>query len=204
LPGWGNTQAPPKAWGVGEYVAWVHDVTSTLKLSNVILFGHSFGGRIAIKYAVNYPQDLQTLILCAAAGIKPPRTMKRIALYCLAKIGRTIFQPPGLSFAGEILKRILYRLAGVTDYLKARGIMKDVLTKAVKEDLKPLLHKINIPTLILWGTEDRATPYKDGQTMARIIPNAKLVTFEGQQHNLPKYIPENLAEEITHFVMQSL
>lgn len=200
LPGFGSTPAPAKAWGVGEYVEWVQKFVQKLGLNRFVLFGHSFGGRITIKYAVKYPEQLRALILCAAAGIKPPLTFKRVALYCVAKIGRIIFKPPGLSFMGEILKRMLYRLAGVTDYLKARGIMKDMLAKAIKEDLKPLLSKIKTPTLILWGTDDSATPYKDGQTMARLIPGAKLVTFQGARHNLPKQIPEKLIEEIVKYI----
>lgn len=209
LPGFGNTPAPPNAWGVGEYVEWVREFMSAPPLmirggrgsyDKIILFGHSFGGRIAIKYALKYRAELRALILCASAGIKPPLTLKRIGLYCLAKIGKTIFSPPGLSWTGEILKRILYRVAGVNDYLRASGIMKEILQKAIREDLTSKLGSLEVPTLLLWGTEDRATPYRDGQTMARLIPNSKLVTFEGARHNLPKLIPDRLATEIIQYV----
>lgn len=201
LPGFGSTPAPAQSWGVWEYVEWVRELVSTLCHDDkVIIFGHSFGGRIAIKYAVKYPEQLRALILCAAAGIKPSLTLKRVTLYCVAKIGRMIFKPPGLNFTGEILKRILYRLAGVTDYLKARGIMKGVLAKTVKEDLKPLLQKIKTPTLILWGEEDRTTPIKDAHTITSFIAGAKLVIFKDARHNLPKQIPEKLAEEIIKYI----
>lgn len=200
LPGFGNTPVPKKAWEVGEYAEWVQEFAQKLGLDRFVLFGHSFGGRIAIKYTAKYPGQLRALILCASAGIKPPLTFKRVILYVAAKIGRAIFKPPGLSFAAEILKRILYRLAGVTDYLKARGIMKEVLKKTIKEDLTSILPSLEVPTLLLWGAADQATPYKDGQTMARLIPNAKLVTFDGERHNLPKHIPEKLAVEITTFL----
>ncbi len=200
LPGWGSTPTPQKAWSVSDYTEWAHELAGSLDLKNFVLFGHSFGGRVAIKYAIKYPDELSALILCAAAGIKPRITLKRVGLYVLAKIGRMIFKPPGLSFTGEILKKILYRAAGVNDYLKASGIMKEVLRKAVREDLTSILPSLEVSTLLLWGTRDGATPYKDGQTMARLIPNAKLVTFEGERHNLPKYIPEKLTAEINQFL----
>lgn len=200
LPGWGHTPAPEKAWNISDYTEWVDALVHTLSLKNFVLFGHSFGGRIAIKYAIKFPNELRALVLCASAGIKPGLTLKRVGLYILAKIGRAIFKPPGLSFTGEILKKILYRVAGVNDYLRASGIMKEVLHKAVREDLKPLLPRIKVPTLLLWGIEDGATPYKDGQTMARLISNSKLVTFEGERHNLPKNIPEKVAAEIIKYL----
>lgn len=178
----------------------LRDSSPTAQNDRIVLFGHSFGGRVAIKYAAKHPEQVRALILCAAAGIKMPDTIKKRALKVLAKIGKQILRVPPLSKFDTIARKALYRIAGSYDYMHGKGVMVDVLVKAVEEDLTPLLPRIKIPTLLLWGTADRATPYKDGQTMARFIPGAKLVTFEGERHNLPKHIPNRLAHEIKQYL----
>jgi len=59
-----------------------------------ILIGHSFGGRIVIKYAGKYPEKIDKLILTGAAGIKHKLTVKQRLFSILGKTGKTIFSLP--------------------------------------------------------------------------------------------------------------
>lgn len=200
LPGWGQTSQPPQAWTVNDYMRWVQQFVETLRLPPFLLFGHSFGGRVAIKYIISYPYQVQALILCAAAGIRPnPYTMKRRAIKVAAKTGKAIFSIPGLRILSSFMRRALYHIAGSNDYLKAEGVMKDTIVRVLEEDLTPLLPEIKHPTLVVWGSIDGATPLVDGQAMAKAIPKASLSVFEGVRHNIPKLVPDMLAEAITDF-----
>lgn len=201
LPGWGNTPEPPEPWTVSDYRDWVHDFAKTLDLKQFYLFGHSFGGRISIKYTINYAPDLQGLILCAAAGIKPDAyTLKRRGIKTIAKVGKATMQLPGLSKLAPFAKKVLYKLAGSNDYLKAEGVMKKTIVNVLEEDLKPLLPQIHHKTLLLWGSDDGATPISDANTMNELIKDSQLIVFPGAKHNLPKNLPEEVSKEVSSFI----
>lgn len=200
LPGWGSTDEPPKPWDVSDYVDWVREFAKEMNLKQFVLFGHSFGGRVAIKYSIKHSKDLQALILCSAAGIKPRLTPQKIILKIIAKLGGFMLSAPGIRTLSAPCRKVLYRLAGSKDYLTAEGIMKKVLIRVIKEDLTKLLRKITLPTLLLWGSKDGATPIKNGRKMNKLIPDSQLKIAKGERHNLPKHIPEKLAVEITNFL----
>src|SRR3989344_4726315 len=94
LPGFGSERTQDKPWPLDDYVNFVLNFAQAQDLNKFILLGHSFGGRIGIKFAVRYPEKLSGLILYAAAGIKPRRTFWQWVLYIFAKIGGFIFSLP--------------------------------------------------------------------------------------------------------------
>lgn len=201
LPGWGQTEAPLEAWTVSDYRDWTNDFISALGLKDIFLFGHSFGGRIAIKYCIQHPYKVKGLILCAAAGVKPdPTTAKRTVLLGLAKAGKILFSAPGISQLAPYAKRFLYKLAGSQDYNKASGVMKETIVKVLDEDLTALLPQLTNKTLLVWGTDDGATPLADGQLMNKLIPNSNLKIIDGQRHNLPKNAPKETAKHVLEFI----
>ncbi|MEG1997476.1 MAG: alpha/beta hydrolase, partial [Clostridiales bacterium] len=69
-----------------------------------------------------------------------------------------------------------------TDYQAAEGILRKIFVKVVNEDLRSYLSQIGIPTLLIWGAKDTATPLTDGQLMEREIADAGLVVFEQSGH----------------------
>jgi pimeloyl-ACP methyl ester carboxylesterase len=71
---------------------------------------------------------------------------------------------------------------GSADYRAVSGVMRGTLVRIVNEDLRPLLPRIDIPVLLIWGETDSETPLEDGQLMERLIPDAGLVVFEGAGH----------------------
>ena len=60
--------------------------------------------------------------------------------------------------------------------------MRETLVKVVNEDLEPLLPQISVPTLIIWGDMDTATPIADARRMEELIKDAGLVVCEGAGH----------------------
>lgn len=205
LPGFGSTNPPPKAWSISDYRDWLKDFSDELNVKTFILFGHSFGGRIAIKYSINFPYKLKGLILCGSAGIKPdPTTLKRKILELTAAVGKKAFSLPGINKLAPTARKVLYKVAGAGDYNRAEGVMKETIVKALEEDLTPLLNQIAIPTFLLWGSEDDATPVSDGEKMHQMIVGSKFVVLEGERHNLPWRAPKKTAGEISKFVSSKL
>ena len=81
LPGFGKSEPPLSAWGVSDYVEWVNEFVNNQGLEKFFLLAHSFGGRVAIKFAVKHPEKILNLILYEAAGIKHKKTIFQFILF---------------------------------------------------------------------------------------------------------------------------
>jgi pimeloyl-ACP methyl ester carboxylesterase len=196
LPGFGSTEPPQKAWCVADYAQWVKERLP----EEYFLAGFSFGGRVAIKLASQNPKGLKGLILINSAGIKPQNTFKRLIFCFLAKIGKIFFSVPPLSFLGPLARKVLYyQLARERGYFQAKGVMRETFKKVIAEDLQSDLRKIKIPTLILWGREDRKTPLKDGELINRLVSTSSLKIFSGSNHDLPLKLPKEVVSAINEF-----
>lgn len=180
LPGFGDTESPPTAWTVFEYGDFVEAFIQKLSLDDPILLGHSFGGRLSIILGSRGVG--KKLILTDAAGILPKRSCKYYLRVYSYKLAKKLFSlKPLLPYKDQALKRWL-RTNPSSDYAQAQGVMRQIFVKVVNQDLQPLLQKINVPTLLLWGELDTATPLSDGKLMEKLIPDAGLVVFEGAGH----------------------
>lgn len=181
LPGHGQSDEPPAIWGVEDYTQCIEELVKRLGLTNISLLGHSFGGRIGILYSSRHP-EIHKLVLVDAAGIKPKRKPE---YYIKVYTYKTLKHLLPLVFGKKNGKRLLdkYRgKAGSADYRQSSPIMRGVMSRCVNEDLKNVMPSIKAPTLLIWGSEDTATPLKDAKTMESLIPDAGLVNFEGAGH----------------------
>ena len=223
LPGFGNEPEPKKPWTTDDYANWVVQwfVTNRPPLPNPLprgegkirffLLGHSHGGRIALKIA-NRKSDFGSglrrdesqianpdhLFLCASAGLRHPRHFKRILGLTLAKLGKTLLKIPGLTSLELLGKKFLYRLVRVHDYEQASTVMRQTLINVTKEDLRPLLSKITVPTDIFWGEDDGMTPVGDAHVMHREIAGSQLHLYPGVRHRVHRERAREIGEVILH------
>ena len=202
LPGFGKEPEPEKPWTVDDYADWVEEYIRKNTEGSLLLLGHSHGGRICIKLATRKTLPIEHLYLCAAAGIRHPRHFKRITGLTLAKGGRAILSLPGCKQLQPLGKKVLYKLVRVHDYERASPTMRQTLIKISKENLRPLLKDIAIPTDIYWGTADKMTPYKDAKIMHREIPNSELHAYGGTRHSVHRDRAEEIAECIREQIAQ--
>lgn len=179
LPGFGKSSEPSVPWGIEEYTQMLEEFVDRLGLSNPIVLGHSFGGRIAINYASRNPVD--RLILVDAAGVKPRRSLKQLFSIYSFKLAKKILPVVKGKKADEIINR-MRSTKGSADYRNASDTMRRVLVKAVNTDLRKRMPLISAPTLLLWGENDTATPMRDAYIMNRLIKNSTLVSFPGAGH----------------------
>ncbi len=179
--------------------------------SKYFVFGHSFGGRVAIKMVAGESRqdsivkrqaplitsfqndNISGIIFCAAGGLSRGNPVKRAIFFVLAKLGKIflLFMP----FA-KVWKKFVYKIAREHDYEKTKGVMRDTFKNVINENLKPLIQFIKVPTLILWGEKDTMTPFADALFVKKILSKSKLVSFENDGHKLPYEKPKRLASEI--------
>lgn len=197
LPGFGQSEPPPRPWGVEEYQAFVAAFMDALRIECPTIVGHSNGGRIAIRMAATEPRRAARLVLVDSAGIRPKRTLRWYRRVGMAKLGK--YAARWLGAPGERLRaRIVGRVAS-TDYASA-GEMRPTLVRLVNSDLREYLPRITASTLLVWGAEDTDTPVADGRTMEKLIPDAGLVVLEGAGHY--SYIDQaaRFATIVRHFI----
>lgn len=182
LPGFGQSAQPPLPWDIYEYTNCIKEICNTLAIRKPILVAHSFGARIALRYACLYP--VSSMILTGAAGIKPPRTLSYyIKVYTY-----------------KIMKHFHKTQMGSEDFKHASVIMRGVLVRSVEEDLRPLLSMIQCVTLLVWGEQDLATPLWMGKVMEREMPNATLIVLEGDDHFAYFHQAQRFIAIIEHFL----
>lgn len=193
IPGF-DVPAPDSVWGVKEYSNYLYkNSLDFFKNQPFYVFGHSFGGRLAIKLASSPKPQIKGIILCSTSGISRLGLLRRTFFKILARMVKIFIPLEGLAY---FLRKLIYKLAGSSDYQKTEGIIREIFKKVIAEDLKPLLKQINIPTLILWGGKDRVTPLSDALFIKQQIPLAKTVIFNEEDHRLPYNKAGQVAFEI--------
>ncbi|MCD6528470.1 alpha/beta hydrolase [bacterium] len=202
LPGFGKSEAPFEPWGVIDYANWLNKFVNFLNIKNFFILAHSFGGRVAVKFALNYPERLQGLILCNSAGIKPKPGLKTKIIFLLARIGNTVFSQKYLVKIKKRVTNLFYIFLRHQDYVKAKGVMKETIKKVLAEDLLPCLSQIKVKTLIIWGGADKMVPLKYAFVFKEKITNSELKLLPKVGHSPHLEVPEKLADIIIKFLAE--
>lgn len=171
FPGYGESPEPSSAWFISDYCELVHDLIVKLKIDNPILIGHSFGGRVAIKYASLY--DVSKLVLFGAPCIRKNKELDAKTKFL--KWAKTL---PGMNGIGEYMKKYI----GSRDYKAASPIMRQVLVNTVNEDLSEDAKKIKCPTLLIWGTNDTEAPIEDARELEKLLSDGALIELSGTHY----------------------
>lgn len=188
LPGHGESPPPPEPWGVPEHadllLAYINNVIG----GKVTIFGHSNGGRIGLYMAATdpYAEVVDRLVLVSPSGITPERSWSTRAKATLAKTLKApvMALPSPLREPAEDWLRhtILWRSLGSTDYNQASGVMRETFVKTVTHTLDGPVHRIDVPTLIFWGTEDTAVTRPQIEHLKDALSDCGVVELEGAGH----------------------
>ncbi len=176
LPGFGKSEEPSDYYTLDDYVELLHLFIIDKNIESPIILGHSFGGRIGIKYASLYHAN--KLILVDSAGLKPKNYLQIKCKICIYKLKKKWYK-----LTKNVIKyNDLLINSGSSDYKNASQVMKKTMTYVTKEYLDQHLKNIICDTLIIWGKKDDVTPYYNAIKLKKKIKNAGLVTLEGVGH----------------------
>lgn len=193
LPGF-DLKPPNNPFKLDDYCEFVNKKASQyFKNQKYVAFGHSFGGRIAIKISSDYKDNIYASVFCAAGGLSRTGIIKRLLFSFLAKMGKILLIS---KFLSNTFRKIIYKLSGEHDYEKTSGVMRETFKNIINEDLKKKLSGITLPVLVLWGKKDKMVPFSDALLLKNKIKKCKLVAFDFEGHTLPYKKPHQLAQEI--------
>ena len=181
LPGFGESEEPKEVWNIGDYSNMLEEFLNRLDIKKPVIIGHSFGGRIAIRYSANH--SIEKLVLFGSPCI---RIQEELPLY--VKMLKSAKKLPGLNEFGEYMKKYI----GSRDYKAASPMMRKILVNVVNEDLSKYAREIEEPTLLIWGEQDTEAPLKDAKELEKIMIDAGLVVLPGTHY---AYL-ENLGQVI--------
>ena len=176
FPGFGESGVPEEVWGVPEYEEFLEEFIQKKDLKDVILIGHSFGCRVAIRYAAKNP--VRKMCLTGAAGIRPEHDLAWHMRTKTYKAGKWLLRVTGNTKKLEELQKN----AGSEDYRNADGIMRQIFVKVVNDDVSDILKDVKCSVLLVWGEYDEAVPLSMGKKMEKEMPDAGLAVFEGDDH----------------------
>ena len=182
FPGFGKSEEPDYDWSISDYALMLEEFIKKLGIKKPIIMGHSFGGRVAIRYSANNP--IEKLILFGSPCI---RIQEKLPLYVV--ILKKLKQLPGLNNFGEYMKKYI----GSRDYKAASPLMRKVLVNTVNEDLSSYARNIEEPTLLIWGDHDSEAPLNDARQLEKIMIDAALIVLPGSHY---AYL-ENLGRVVT-------
>lgn len=200
LPGFGKSDEPKEIWNVDKYVELVEKFIEKLDLKEIDLIGHSFGGRIIIKLLNKngLKVKINRIVLLGSAGIKHKLNLRNRIKVKIYKICKKIMN---INFLQKRFPRFIDKIKnkfGSEDYKNASNIMRGSLVQVINEDLIHLIPNINNETLLIWGTEDTATPIEDARKMNELIKNSKLIEIESATHyaflEKPLYVNQQIKE----------
>lgn len=182
FPGFGQSEEPKEAWTIDKYSLMLEEFVKLTGIKKPIVMGHSFGGRVAIRYSAR--NNIDKLVLFGSPCI---RTNEDLSLK--VKILKKLKTLPGMNKFGEFMKQYI----GSRDYKAASPIMRQTLVEVVNEDLSKYAREIEEPTLLIWGEQDTEAPVSDAKELEKIMMDAALIILPGTHY---AYL-ENLARVIT-------
>ncbi|MBQ6323440.1 MAG: alpha/beta hydrolase [Bacilli bacterium] len=181
LPGFGESDEPNEAWDIEKYSIMLEKFIEEVGIKKPIIMGHSFGGRVAIRYSARNP--IEKLVLFGSPCIRIEEELP-LTVKFLKKL-KTL---PGLDKFGEFMKNYI----GSRDYKAASPVMRETLVNVVNEDLSKFAREIEEPTLLIWGENDTEAPVHDAKELEKIMIDAGLIILPGTHYayleNLPQIV----------------
>jgi len=199
-PGFGESETPPWLDTVSDLANFYLDFLKQLDLDGVHLVGQSLGGWIAAELAVRNTSRLASLTLASAAGIHV----------------KDIPQVDTFLSSDEQRMRDLFHDQKLADAVLARALRPELEDVALRNrmttaklvwqprshdpHLQKWLHRIDVPTLLIWGEHDRLFPKDYAFAYQRLIPGSKVVIIPDCGH-LPEVEKADVfAAELESFI----
>lgn len=209
-PGAGKSEPPPR-FMLEEHADALFDAWGELGIDKAIIVGLSWGAMVGMRFALQHPTRVSGLaLLDSSAEVHPLHERVRyrafLALYKRAgfpyslferEVAPKMFGPRTRRERPELVER---------SYHYAMGFNRDGLTKAslaVMIHRKSILEKVSgirVPTLVMCGREDAATPLEKSENIARSIPGAELVVLDELGHMSALEDPDAVNAHLVPFV----
>jgi pimeloyl-ACP methyl ester carboxylesterase len=216
LPGFGGSPMPSWTIDMHAYGRLLHDFCEKLGLEGATLVGNSMGGLVAAEAVLSANQRYQRLMLVSAAGFINtwlPHQRGRATSHAWGAFGprfgaaarfvvsrrraRYLMFRFFIRYPSRLRKELLWEQ--MASGLPAPGFA-DALDAVIEYDARDRLEEIEIPTMIVWGTDDWVIPSVAAHSYNRRIPHSQLAIFEETGHVPQMERPGRFNEVLEEFL----
>jgi pimeloyl-ACP methyl ester carboxylesterase len=188
LPGFGSSAGLDADASLDSWADGVEELIDHLfGTERATVGGLSMGGYVALRFAERHPDRLKGLILADTRAAPDSEETRAARTQTIFKVRRHGMAP----LAEDLLPRLLSPRADEAVQQFAREMILAQRPEATavalaamrdRPDSSPVLEKIQVPTLVIVGSEDSLTPPEEAEALARSIPDAWLVRIPGAGH----------------------
>ncbi|MDX2147134.1 MAG: alpha/beta hydrolase [Planctomycetota bacterium] len=163
-----------------------------------IVVGNSFGGHVALHLAIQRPELVRALVLAGASGLIEKSLVRKIEIrpsrdWLSEKIGELFHDRTKMREAD--LDRAFKELSHPA---RARAMVK-LSRSARRNHLGEQLHRVQVPTLLIWGRQDIVTPPEAAQQFLQLIGNSRIDWYDQCGHAPMIESPERFADSMLRF-----
>ena len=208
LRGHGDSVLPNKSnnFSLDDLVEDLESLRTYLKLERTNLVGHSLGGQIVPAYAKKFPAHTKSLVMLSTAAFRSDKEKEKVLSLVgkMKKTGLDSVLPLLISrwytkdFASKNYDIVEKRI----DMIKKMSLETfcRVFTIYANCKMEEWLHEINIPTLVMTGSEDAGCSPRLNRMIVKSMPQAKLCVLEGLKHSINTERPDLVSEQIKIFL----
>jgi pimeloyl-ACP methyl ester carboxylesterase len=221
LPGFGRSDKPKLAYTLDFLHGCMFELLDVLSIREVFLAGHSLGGMLVHGMALEQPERTKGLVLLDGALLtRTQRLSSQLLLFMTPLLGEYLYtrlrKDPQAAYAtlnayyaamdklpqaerDFLFHRVNQRVWSDGQrraYFSTLRHMAGTISR-LQKDLPARLAQVHIPTLILWGAQDRINPPEAGADLARLQPDSRLVLIPDSGH-MPH---QEQAEEVIRFIL---
>ena len=208
LRGHGGTAATREAATMEEMAEDVAALLDELNVTRAVVCGLSMGGYVALAFYRAHPSRVRALVLAdtraQADTEEARRAREENARRALAEGMRPIVDamlPKILSArTREVAPEVVERVRGMMLGVSAQGAAAALRGMALRRDQTELLASIDVPTLVVVGSEDAVTPPSEAEAMSEMIRGSRLVVVEGAGHVSNVERPEEFDRALLEFL----
>jgi pimeloyl-ACP methyl ester carboxylesterase len=188
LPGFGASPVNERSGSLAELARTMGTAIQALGIERLSRWGSSFGGKLALWLAVQAPQRLDALVLAAPAAIRRdaaplPRGPEIVGLLFAHPERRLERTPPPPELDA-----------------KQRALVERLIGPPRDAELEAAMRDLHVPTLVLFGTEDRLTPPELGRHYREILPDCQFVIVYDAAHAIYDDRPGAFAAIVSDFL----
>jgi len=187
-PGFGESPVNERTASLPELAGTMLHAVDAIGIERFRLWGQSFGGKLALWLALQSPERLEALVLSSPAAIREnparyprPEEMASI-LYA---------HPERQTDVGSLAPEI---------DAKQRALVARLIGPPREPELEAAMRTLEVPTLVLFGTEDRLTPPELGRIYRELLPQCHLVIVYDAAHVIFADRPEAFAAIVGDFL----
>jgi len=212
LPGFGLSDLPKLNEGENytqKYREYLSFLLDTLQLDSLYVIGNSMGGLVTWMAAVEHPEKVKKIVLLNAAGYDLETVLKAREKFRSKFMRNIAAKGMPLSMSRKGMKASFFNAEKVEEdyvrtmnkFINIKGNIPNMLN-VILDDHFPdtaLIQRVQCPTLIIWGREDRTIPVAHTEKFKRDISNSKVVIFENCGHCPMLEEPEKTTRECVRF-----